>query len=375
MVKKKQNKISPGIIILIITLVGAVIFFGISQTQFGFEEGWEPYGESTTSITGYNSSSSSQILDGKYWKFDRGKASAFIFRGNDFEIEMQSGTYRGGKYNSRNGIITSQESFSDKDFKATISIVVKEYGKANFEIPDFGYKQGLDVNLGSKSKEFNIHIKNSPVSNKVTLEVNGKDVKTIEKEDYKVYLKIFSNGNYGSTAIVTLSQPAWREQFGCTKEPDEQYFVKVFKEGDEIDKKDFPYWNKFCLNQPVKIYTPEGSTTTKEPMLGMIEEDKSYLIPPGQIWTVEYIGELQNPETACEKGEVYNLEEEKCMARTKIDFFIKSEDTTEDTTDELIEDTTEDTTEEPIEDTTEEDKTLWDNIKNFFNKIIDKLRW
>lgn len=89
------------------------------------------------------------------------------------------------------------------------------------------------------------------------------------------------------------------------------------------------YWNKKrkkALSKWLKII---GWFLVIAGYVGAIN-DSSYTVGPGQIWTVEYIGDLQSNETACESGEVYNLEEEKCMARTALTFDFGGTETTTD---------------------------------------------
>ncbi len=328
MKKEKRNLVIGSI--LAILIISTLIYFSTPQSII-FNEGFEPYGESTTQITGLtptkfvsnnidNRDAKSYEIgyDSKYWDIIYAEG----LTGNDFSISANGKCYyvynRGSKVCSNfQGLrytnfleMQTKEDFSNRDFKIEVEIDV---GKLSVE----------GVTLDGDGT---ILISPSPISNEFTIYKNGQKEKTFIKSG-EFRPKIVANGECTEPwenppcyqGKVIIKNPSWREQYGCSKRPNEQYYVKIFNEGSEFKLNDLDYWNKFCLTQPVKIYTNAGSTTTKEPLTGLLE-DKSYTVPPGQIWVLEYIGELQGGQTECESNKVFNLAENKCMARTLIEF-------------------------------------------------------
>ncbi len=353
MTKKKIKKNKNYLwILLVLAILLALIYFGfIQQTFLQFEFGFLPYGESVNQMTdiGFECSVSNGILEsyslggftyytltcnGKYWDMetDYFTLSSMSISGNDFETRADFGAPGSGA-TAKATFITTKD-FSDKDFKVNLLVPnFRSYGipAASSGVSVFltnGIEEIALISFSSQGFDKNIIISPSVISNKITLYVNGEKENTFElsenlANDYKV--KIYfssSSGWYSRESSITpdfiMSNPSYRQQFGCTKEPGEQYYVSIFNEGDTVNINKLDRFKKFCLAEaPLKIYSVAGSTTEVEVLGGLVNAEE-YIVPIGQIWSIEYIGELGILVTECEEEQIYNNNEDICMARTVV---------------------------------------------------------
>lgn len=338
---KSKKALSPtmGILLVILAVfliagaVALVIVFGgglqsiVSQFDFGFL----PYGESVNQITGIGvECSAGNICNGKYWNLETTNFPAKVkINGNDFEMKTTTTGVTGSTSVAK---FTTIEDFSERDFKVNL-IVPLFVGKA---IPQPNMK--IEINLINGNEKLNlinlngilnniIIISPSVVSNKVTLFINGEKIKTISLpsglDNYKI--NIVSNSKTGflsrSANIhpqLILKDPSFREQFGCTTQPDEQNYVVIFNEGDRINLNKLEEFTKFCLAEsPAKIYTNIGGTTNTE-VLAQLINGEELRVPAGQIWSIEYIGKKTAFKTDCEEDELFNINEDICLSRAAV---------------------------------------------------------
>lgn len=333
---------------------------------FSFEFGFLPYGESTNQITdlkligktNHRTENTIPMFDleftSKYWGIiQRDQPERFfdkifnfplretaVFGGSDLEFVLANP--RGGGSERPNPftfvILTSTEDFSEKDFK--VKFISKPDGESGSTHKFFG-ESLVEIRLTGDSGEVlathhrfervnnpsdsNIIISPSVIDSKVRIFVDGEKIKEIDYSGkYKIEVTMgVACGSRGQTrpscgSRLTMSQPSFKQQFGCTKEPGEQFYVSIFNEGSRVNLKKLDNFKKFCLDEaPLKIYTNVGSTTEVSP-LGDLVNGEEFLVPEGQIWSIEYIGDLTSFVTECEEDELFNINEDICLARTVV---------------------------------------------------------
>lgn len=370
---KKNTKKWLGILTISIVLIGLIciiIYFKPWQQSFlQFEFGFEPYGESTNQITNLNFIGKQNeisvydftlVYDSKYWEiYQRDVPVRYylqhapsrdrqLFSGNDLSFNSATPQALGTAANTATSptytTLISKEDFSEKDFKTTFisfgGTLANQVGLYN----RFGINS-LTISLVGNSGEvnalshtfprvgigvtgsgpetniprMNVVINPSVVNDKVNVYVNGIKTKEIHYSG-KYKIKIMTTSTCGTICdvFVTMESPSYKQQFGCTKEPGEQYYVTIFNEGDIVNINKLTRFKKFCLQEsPLKIYSNIGSTTNTE-VLGKLVENEEYVVPDGQIWSIEYIGDLGTFRTECETSQIYNTNEDICLARTVV---------------------------------------------------------
>lgn len=322
-----MKKIWSVAIILGISLIALfIILFGIEQTALIFDDGFEPYGESNSIITGYNEVSPTEI-DTKYWDIsinpDSNNPQPTTISGNDFELTSTINKNSIGGYCGTDTITyITTNTFGERDFKTSISGSQGSYlGDTYYEI----YLGTLKVHSAShrvSSFQDNIVVSPSPISNDVEVSVNGQEQVYQVSEDYKIKILIrASTGAYSGQCYdnkITILKPSYKSQYGCDIQPNEQYYLQVFNEGDVVSLAKLDRFDKFCLAEsPLKIYTNTGSTTDELALVSLVDGE-SFEVPEGQIWTIEYIGEKSTAITECEQDEVYKSDEGVCLSRTVV---------------------------------------------------------
>ena len=355
-IKGKKNKLRNYLVgSLIIIGLAFVLYFGVLQTQIGeFELGYHPYGESINQITGledfvispWGTYNHIYRTNSTYWNYEiycDGATTKPVLDGSDFELNLKTGGSGESHY-----IMTSTENFNGKEFKANFDL--KYILGCGIPHPDsylsislFNPSETLTIFPKAKTTTNNnnriIQISTSPITNKVFLFIDNEKIREYVlsenlKNNYKIRFDIYLQHGwtrvYGScksagSPSLTITNPSYKSEFGCEKLPNEQYYVKVFNEYDVITMDDLNRFTKFCLAEsPAKIYSVQG-VGTDITILGGLVNKESYEVPQGQIWTIEYIGEIGFPQTACEGEEVWNFEEGECMARTIIDYSFPDE--------------------------------------------------
>lgn len=103
-----------------------------------------------------------------------------------------------------------------------------------------------------------------------------------------------ANDNPGS-GILKLTNARYQLPFNCHMEANDLLAMESFTGGQEISLYSTRYTVKsFCLEHPVIVTSPEGSTTTAEPyQLFILGETTT--IPADQTWTMFYV--MKNPGT------------------------------------------------------------------------------
>ena len=266
------------------------------------------------------------ISPSKYWDITRhsycqtflsGQTCATSdFSGNDFNLKA---FYTGGSSNiygpaNANVIFETTEDFSERDFKTNI---VSYGSRLNIYLNGDTETLLYSHDFPNVNSDANFVINPSVISDKINFYWNGQKIKSITKSgEYTIKIEVNLNPGY----YLTLKNPSYKQQFGCTKEPGEQYYVTIFNEGDRVNINKLEKFKKFCLAEsPLKIYSNIGSTTDIE-VLGGLVNNEEYIVPSGQIWSIEYIGDLSIFKTECEAGKVYNTNDDVCMARTVLTF-------------------------------------------------------
>lgn len=329
-----------------------------------FQFGYNPYGESPNGITDllrdYESSpdycgesaTCHFLSSSKYWNIeeklpaypaeDCEPRSSSTFSGNDFNII--SGTPRLCGAGTQPAIDTfeSTESFSNRDFKVTFDanqpgnsggcgFITANQVKVSL-VGDSGEINAFDYDFPTVNNppEVNLDIRTSPISEAVDVFVNGQQTSSYNyMGDFKIKIETaaWCGGSSAScsnpicsTSNVRIIEPQFKEQFGCTTDPNEQFYYKVFPEGQNLELSDLDNFDKFCLEEaPLQIFTNAGSTTDVQALVDLTN-DENFDIPQGQIWVVEYVGEITNPVTECEADEAYNPDTGECLARALISF-------------------------------------------------------
>ena len=354
---KKKTKQILGTISIILGLFLIVFFLTGGNLKFlsigTFEFGFLPYAESQNMITDLEQIDSSEkvynfdpirsvttgFFNSKYWEIESPISSSFpkgggskyaTHSGNDFELKTTG--QHGGFVN-----YVSTEYFDERDFKAdlicnaggesgSIWVSIGGCGGSISLVGDSGEKViGNIIGLeGVKSSEANFVVKPSVVSDNVDFYWNGKKINSINYSGkYKIKINaVVNHGNIGQNkneeTTLIIKNPSYKQQFGCTIEPNEQYYVSILNEGDIVNIDKLDRFTKFCLDEsPLKIWTNIGSTTETS-ILEDLVNDEQFTVPLGQVWSIEYIGEKSTFVTECEADETYNLNEDQCMSRTVI---------------------------------------------------------
>ncbi len=356
--KKKRNK---NIIIALLIVSGLVLIafntnlFSITSFEFGFL----PYGESPNSITDLNFVSFEGGLlsySSRYWNIKQIDQAGFhwgtnarntqLFSGNDLDLisaTPQLGPGPNSHFESNpytKTIFTSTEDFSERDFKANFigSLDGRTCCTSGNYLGGIAFNIILEGDSGevgilsytypraSNPADVNVVISPSVIDDSINIYVNGQLNNQI---DYigKYKIKIVTNSVCGRSLFhpacnvkLEIKNPSFKQQFGCTTKPDEQFYFKVFNEGSNVKIQDLNEFNKFCLSEsPLQIFTNAGSTTDTQVLIDLTK-GQDFNIPPGQIWVVEYIGKITDPQTACESGEAFNPDNGECLARTLITF-------------------------------------------------------
>lgn len=356
---KKKKKTGRNILIGIgvISLILLVFFFAIPNIQFQF--GNLPYGESVNSITDLNlvSKDTTLLYSSKYWDIEQIDTKIGIFSqrqertfsGSD--LEFKSATPQGDGARRDNPqtktIITSTEYFNEKDFMAQF---VGFSGSLN-NVPSGDVSFGsifIDIDLIGDSGEVNVlhhlfvQVKNPPalnivihpsvIDNTIEIFVNGQKTKEIFYEGkYKVRNSMTSS--CGSTRIghglcdvfITMKNPSYKQDFGCTKEPGEQFYSSIFREGDRVNINKLEQFKKFCLEEtPLTVYSNIGLTTETSPLAKLVN-DEEFVVPEGQIWRIDFIGDLTTFKTQCEANKIYSNDDDTCLARAVLTTKIENE--------------------------------------------------
>lgn len=307
MKKRKKNFLILGLAILgIIGIIASLVYFQIPQRIIRFEYGFEPYGESPLSITS------------GYWDIQPGinqLTSPTKIDGDDFNIHIF-----GMKRSSIQ--FTSVESFSDKTFKANIKLRVtkdRQGGivKSCFSVQPSGITRCVEesANTGSQEQTYSVVVDTNPIDNRVDTYINGEKVSENYIDNFNIEIRFYDENGANGVAEAWLIDSSWRELYGCSKLPNEQYYIRAFNEGERVSLDRLSEFKKFCLDFPLTIYTPSGSTQDSQVLIELIEGN-DYVVPKGQIWTVEYIGDIEDPQTECESGEVYDFVNGECLVRT-----------------------------------------------------------
>jgi len=343
---KKRVKRNFFIGIAIVSILIIIFIFGISQNLIGtFEFGFLPYGESgnqitdlvkTNTITGSGAGISSvdDYYTSKYWDILTHSFSGYGFgsgtptiKGNDFELIISTGTL--------NTKITTTENFNERDFKAKINLIAGGCtrnpcadGSGNFAV--FLKTSEKEHNVfgksigGGESIEGLLVISPSVVSNKITIFWQGEKIKEVNVQgEYKIEIRANARSqtqkgspSHGGTSHLKIINPSYKQQFGCTKEPGEQYYRIMFNEGDSVNLNKLDEFKKFCLAEsPLTIFSNIGSTTDVEVLEDLVNGEK-FTVPRGEIWSIDYIGDITLFKTECESDGIYNLNDRKCTART-----------------------------------------------------------
>ena len=348
MVKKKTNRnIIVGILVIL------ALFFIASNVGLlavgDIPEGWNGFGESINQITELNLISNKfnenprpygsyeKKWDSKYWEIKedliRGKDSGdqTFLGGSDFEIQTK------GKMSLRSGASVTEEliskfNFQDRDFRTEIFFGAFSGGEAESFIDIAFITDSGSINvyrdkilLSERGQENLFEFFNSPIDDITTIFWNGKEVNRITtNKDYRIKISWGVPSHFERGGQVTIKSgirnPAFKEEYGCQKRPSEQFYMKVYKERNKVFLDDLDSFRKFCLDEaPLKIFTNTGSTTDKRALVDLVN-GKVFDVPVGQIWLIEYIGKIEDPETACEKDESFDFENEICLARTLLTF-------------------------------------------------------
>lgn len=339
--KKKQRR---TLAILLLLALGIFLFSELGLlTIFRFEFGWLPYGESPNQITDLIFVRSNGALEysSRYWDIEQidyypklpefacaGQRDYQAFSGNDFEL-ISAPSQSGGRCRNQptETIFISTENFDEKDFRtefeADIGRTCVRNGEARVEI----YLTGDSGKVGVVNHLFvdvinppdlNVIISPSVITDKVFIYEQGEKTNEVEYAgNYKINILMYVICGEGENKII-MREPAYKQSFGCTKEPYEQYYVMILMEGDDVELEDLPEFRRFCLEEaPLKIWTNIGSTTNTEVLVGLVEGER-YTIPDGQIWSIEYIGNMTDRRTQCEIDETFNWREEECLSRTVV---------------------------------------------------------
>jgi len=356
--KKKRNR-NIFLVILLVGLIVGVFWFGTQQQVFSFQFGFEPYGESTFSITdlkkisfnvpsGINTIGSLKY-DSKYWDIEQKDTGGFsffdiqprsepLFSGSDLLFKSATPQSKGNicsKFAKPNTetILISKEDFSKRDFKAQFELFMGSEGSINpcgqirnnglniYLVGDNVEESVFDFSTTSSSRTtspiFNLIIHPSVVDDTIEIFVNGEKTKEINYEgNYKI--KISMNSACGDVCDVytVMKNPSYKQDFGCNKKAGEQFYTSIFNEEDRVNLNKLEQFKKFCLDeQPLTIYSNIGSTTEIS-VLGDLVNNEEFVVPEGQIWRIDYIGDLTLFKTECEANELYNNNEDTCMSRT-----------------------------------------------------------
>ena len=355
MPKAKTLIITIVSILFILMLISAIIFFGFTrQSAVQFVFGFSPFGESPNQITNLAFKTDDGITlfyTSKFWDIEQRDLRAF---GSHPQARQTSQTFKGSDLNfisspaegwtsidgtrivgdTRTTLI-STEDFSERDFQVTFTsqpdgggqglvagtnIILKIEG-------DSGERILVNHNFENvvNPSDLNVVIHPSVVSNKISVFVNGKQTTQIDYVGlYKIKIEMvtkcgsFDPGTATCRTTITMKEPSFKQQFGCTKETGEQFYVSFFNEGDNVNLNKLSNFKKFCLvESPLKIFSNIGSTTNTEVLEGLVNEEE-FNVPEGQIWSIEYIGDLTSFVTECEEGQVLSNTDGICLARTVV---------------------------------------------------------
>jgi hypothetical protein len=367
------------ITIFLILFLGAGIYVGSNYlfSFYKFEFGFEPYGESINQITDLQKISftnpqtinkeGSLIYESKYWNIEQKDTGGFsylgleprnekTFSGSDLKFNSATPQSKGSPGNlhttpTTQTILISKEDFSQRDFKSnfiffggTLSNQINSYnffGANSLSISlvgDSGEVNAMSYYISGVGKgitgsgpatnipETNVVIHPRVIDNVVEVYFNGEKTKEISYVgNYK--LKISTTSHCGSVCDVftTMENPSYKQDFGCTIKPGEQFYSSIFKEGEVVNINKLNNFKKFCLDEtPMTIYSNVGSTTDSSILADLVNV-KEFKVPQGQIWRVDYIGDLSFFRTECEAGEIYNNEEDACMTRAVLTTIIEGE--------------------------------------------------
>ncbi len=335
--------------VLIVAVVGVLGYFGyngfFSVTQYS--DGFLPYGESPNGITGLNKdiaivNGDDKFSSATYWNITRQVfwdyqwTQTANFEGNDFELT----SYPESGGNNRAAITTwiTNEDFSERDFKAKLigisggCLGTPKYGVGTVSMlitlvqPNGNRVEVMNYGFPiTDYADLNLQISPSPISEKVKIYTNGELTNTLSVSgDYRIEIAFTqSRGStcgqsnaFNAPSYAKIKNAAYKSQYGCTINPDEQYYARVYKEGQTLALEDFSRFSKFCLDEnPAKLYTNAGSAKNTE-ILELLINGEELTVPTGQIWSIEYIGKKPSFGTSCEDGTAFLENQQTCVART-----------------------------------------------------------
>lgn len=359
---KGRGKFAVFSILTLLGLVflGTIIYIGLFQQTFIFDFGFKPYGESPNQITDLNRDYNTEFggtdnaqrnfySTSRYWditQIDReGQTNSQCaraesnFAGHDLSLISATPRNCGTSLPTTETIYVTTEDFQNRIFKVTADSNPKGntgndrfYGYTNFKLflsGSSGERSVIDHNFAqiSDPTELNVVISPSIINDRVDVYANGELLtQTDYAGNYKIRIVITTqcgqNGqtDYACGTNIVLDQPSYKQDFGCTVLPSEQYYVAIFNEGSEISLSDLDRFSKFCLDEaPLKVYTNEGSGTDTQALIDLTNGEE-FDVPQGQIWSIEYIGEKSNYVTECEADEAYNINDGECLARAVLTF-------------------------------------------------------
>jgi len=366
---QRNRTISTVGIILALGLL-AFFVFGLSQTTF--QSGFEPYGESNNEITGlekdvkefdkrlfgdfyFDYFETTSLSTSKYWKINRSlrtfneQTSGGVgenpnhnavsvlsdFSGNDFRISWSGRTSGRPDYFTTESTFESMvttENFHKRDFAVDISGDQVIEPKASDKTVFSGYRISTTADSGPTftKREHRqgtdvLKVLQSPATNEVRITQNGQEVASGNvqgKYKIKISPKIgcvaLERSGDSACATPTIKKPRFKQQFGCTTEPDEQVYVETFSSGENVALDDLNNFQKFCLEElPTQVISNTGATTDTSVQTQLVDGNE-FTVPTGQIWAIQYIGDKSTLQTQCENNEVYSGGE--CFARTAIQY-------------------------------------------------------
>lgn len=324
------------IILGIIGLGLVAVVFGVTQSTFDIEQGYEPYGESPNEITGLERDVSEEgnfaVSEAEYWTIKRSieQYNGNNFEGNDFELRSSSSV---GRYEDGPIQYITKRMPEGGDFKINLestsaSYSVRTSDRNTFEaflVTEDEEIKVLDETFSTTTSSF--EISPSVATSEIDILWNSNTVNTVNLEEayeLKIVVEPITEcgGTYGPGECVSaghiISNPRYKQQFGCSTETDEQVYVETYRPNSTVNLEGLNNFQKFCLDElPTQIISNTGATTD-ESVPQQLVEGNEFTVPTGQIWAIPYIGEKGTLETECEESEVYSGGE--CFARGAITY-------------------------------------------------------
>lgn len=303
---------------IIIALIGSVYYMTLTQRTAFFDEDYNLYDTfDTLSQTQVKllSSPSGIKLEDENWIYETG-----FFKYDD--------RFNMGGDNLRiiSGSLETKRNLKGKYFKAYFNTQIERRTK----IPSGGsageaiiYLNGIEIfkettfeisRLTHTYRDYNLEIIPSLIDfNKIYVKLNGKQIKELNIEANRIYLKFAHKRGSGDEGALELLETKYKLPFNCEVPEGNNIILEHIEGGTTFGVFDQEFGiRKFCYNlPPIQIDQSSGGVQQNKEILDLLSQGRAVTIPNDQQVLLFYIGSSEEGKV-CNKDEFLDEEKEEC---------------------------------------------------------------